>query len=196
MVRISNSGADTLYVNLDIEQLLDPANDESLRKPIDLLNNPKILVLPQQLALEPGQTKLVRVVSTNTDIKSDKVFRLNVVPFAGKPLSSQKEQKSIGVKILMGYKLLVLVRPEKILSNIEYQQSSSTLTFSNTGNTSVLLRQIEACNTAQNVCEDLAANRLYPGETHKVTLPQQLQSKPVSVKTRQSIKYTENIVEY
>jgi len=195
-VRLNNSGADTLYVNLEIEELLNPAEDESLRKPIDLLANPDMLVLPQQLVLEPGQTKLVRVVSTNAQVDSDKVYRLNVVPFAGKPLLGDVEDKQIGVRILLGYKLLILVRPESISPKIEYTQLSNSLRFSNTGNTSVLLREIVACNTSGDDCQNLSANRVYPGEKYSVELPENLQSRALKVKTRQYIRYSEQIVEY
>ena len=141
-IRITNPSADTLYVNLDIDELLNPAVDESLRTPIDLLADPKILVLPQQMVLEPGQTKIVRIITTSTQVNTDQVYRLNVVPFAGKPLMGESEEKSVGVKILLGYKLLVLVRPEQILPNIEYTRLANSLMFNNAGNTSVLLREI------------------------------------------------------
>jgi len=195
-VRISNTGSDTLYVKMNIDQLLDPANDESLRKPIDLMSSPEILVLPQQLVLEAGQTKIVRVVTTNANVDSDQVYRLNVAPFAGSPLLDGKETRSYGVKILFGYKLLVLVRPENIAPKVDYQVLDNSLNFTNTGNTSVLLREIEACSLVGENCEKLAANRLYPGEILNVDIPQNLQSKAIKVKTRQAVRHTENLVEY
>lgn len=195
-VRVSNTGADTLYVNLEIEQLLDPAGDESLRKTIDLLSNPDILVLPQQMVLSPGQTKIVRVVTTKKDVTSDKVYRLKVVPFAGKPLLGEKQLKSADVKILMGFKLLVLVRPEDMLPKLEYQLNGQSISFSNTGNTSVLLREIEVCDAVKDVCHDLGTNRVYPGEIHSVALPAELPLDALRVKTRQSVKNKENTVLY
>jgi len=195
-LRLSNSGADTLYINLDIDHLLDPANDESLREPIDLLNNPQMLVLPQQLILEAGQTKLVRVISTHKNVDTDQVYRLNIVPFAGKPLLNGNDAKKAGVKLLLGYKLLVLVRPEAMSPKLDYQRDATSVVFSNSGNTSVLLREIDFCAINTNSCESVSANRLYPGEVLDIEIPAHLQTENVKVKTRQSVQFTENIVEY
>jgi len=195
-LRLTNSGADTLYVNLNFDHLLDPANDESKREPIDLLNNPQMLVLPQQLVLEAGQTKLVRVISAHSNVISDRVYRLNIVPFAGKPLLDADDNKSVGVNILLGYKLLVLVRPETVSPKIDFDRNGNSVVFRNSGNTSVLLREIEACVANNTMCEKLSANRLYPGEVLDIRLPRKLQSNDLKIKTRQSVQFTENIVEY
>jgi len=195
-LRLTNSGADTLYVNLNFDHLLDPANDESKREPIDLLNNPKMLVLPQQLVLEAGQTKLVRVISAHSNVISDQVYRLNIVPFAGKPLLDANENKSVGVNILLGYRLLVLVRPETISPKVDFDRKVDSVVFRNSGNTSVLLREIEACVANDTTCEKLSANRLYPGEVLDIKLPGKLRSSDLKIKTRQSVQFTENIVEY
>jgi len=92
--------------------------------------------------------------------------------------------------------VLVLVRPETISPKVDFDRDENSMVFRNSGNTSVMLREIEACVANNTTCEKLAANRLYPGEVLDIKIPGKLQSSDLRIKTRQSVQFTENIVEY
>jgi P pilus assembly chaperone PapD len=196
IVRLTNTGEDTFYINVNLHEIIEPAiSDTNSRE----LNNPVedgVLVHPRQLILEPGQTRSVKVVVTEPVESVDRVFRLNIKPLAGDALPQGASQQAAGVRILLGYELLVLARPDKLQPNIELHRGDDHVVLQNLGNTSVLLRKISACKHADSFCADLKPNRLYPNESHRIDLPMGTDGMTATIRTRQSVQNSERVVAY
>ena len=196
-IRLTNSGPDTLYVNLKLHEVLQPQNDNSPRQlMVDPIHD-GVLVHPTQLILQPGQTRSARVVLTEEIQHQDRVFRLELRPLAGDALpNGLSDERSAGVQTLLGYQLLVLARPARLSPDVKMSRVDDAVVFSNLGNTSVLLRKLEICAQQPLNCVAMRPNRLYPGEVLSVPMPAKTNAATVLVRTLQSVSYTENTVEY
>jgi len=161
-VRLSNSGEDTLYINLNLSEIIDPATSDSVSAELSDPSKDGIIVHPRQLVLRPGQSRSAKVVLSRPVENQDRVFRLNIKPLAGDALPTQQSDRSAGVRILLGYQLLVLARPDKFELDVKLQRKEDSVVFENKSNTSVLLRS----------------------------------GKTASIRTNQSVQFTENYVTY
>jgi P pilus assembly chaperone PapD len=124
-----------------------------------------LLVGPSRMILEPGQRKLVRIASLSGSADREHVYRVTVKPVVGSVQSDDS-----GLKLLVGYDVLVLVRPARPVANVSASRSGRSLTFSNSGNVSVELVNGRQCKSDKAQCTDLPGKRLYPGASWSVEL--------------------------
>jgi P pilus assembly chaperone PapD len=124
-----------------------------------------LLVGPSRMILEPGQRKLVRIASLSSSSDREHVYRVTVKPVVG-----GIESEDSGLKVLVGYDVLVLVRPAQPAANVSASRNGRSLTFSNSGNVSVELVNGRQCKAQQAQCTELPGKRLYPGATWSVDL--------------------------
>lgn len=125
-----------------------------------------LLVAPTRMILEPGQRKLVRLAALGADGERERVYRVTVKPVAG-PLSSETS----GLKVLVGYDVLVLVRPSAVHPHVSGQRSGDRLVIRNDGNVSVELTHGRQCDAAGAHCVELSAKRIYAGSDWTRALP-------------------------
>lgn len=109
---------------------------------------------------------MLRIAKLSTDLEHEHVYRVTVKPVAGKIQSDNS-----GLKIMVGYDLLVLLRPAVPAPDVRAVRSGHTLTFTNTGNVSVELVEGRQCSATKAACVDLPAKRLYAGASWSTTLP-------------------------
>lgn len=165
-VEIWNNGAERAYVAVEPREILDAGKAaESSREAPDP-EQLGLLVAPARMILEPGQRKLLRVATVAQGGDRERVYRVTVKPVSG-PLASD----ATGLKVLVGYDLLVLVRPTAARPNLSADRSGGRLTFRNHGNVSVELSQGRQCDAAGGACRDLPGKRLYAGADWTETLP-------------------------
>jgi len=195
-VRLSNSGKDTLYINLKLLEVTNPEADSPTKTPLVDPTKDGILVHPRQIILEPGQARSARVVLNQPVTDQDRVFRLKLEPLAGDALQNDDAERTAGVRMLLGYQLLVLARPDTLAPDIELQRQADSIVFLNHGNTSVLLRQLEVCATNGSNCSPLQPNRLYPNEVRAFAMPEGINGQTALIRTRQSVQASEELVEY
>ena len=124
-----------------------------------------LLVSPARMILEPGQRKLARVAAIAQGNDRERVYRVTVKPVAG-PL----EAKDSALKILIGYDVLVLVRPAAPRPMVTGLRTGTSLTLRNEGNTSVELVEGRQCDAARAHCASLPGKRLYAGAQWTETL--------------------------
>jgi P pilus assembly chaperone PapD len=156
-VEVWNSGTDRAFVAVDPREIIDPGTARETSR-----NDPDperlgLLVSPERIVLEPGQRRLLRIASL---AKSDRerVYRVTV-----KPVIGQLSSDSSGLKVLVGYDMLVLVRPEEAKAHVSGSRSAGGLTLKNDGNVSVELVDGKACGPSFPTCTDLPGGRLYVG---------------------------------
>ena len=156
-VEIWNSGTDRAFVEVDPREIIDPGTArESSRSDPDP-EKLGLLVSPERVILEPGQRKLLRIASL-APADRERVYRVTVKPVVG-----QVSSDSSGLKVLVGYDVLVLVRPREAAPHVSGTRSVSGLTLRNDGNVSVELVDGKECAGTSATCTDLPGGRLYAG---------------------------------
>ncbi len=169
---VTNRGDEVLYVQVTPEQVTDSALPTEKR---DVIRNPVeagLLVSPRRIVLQPGDTQVVRLVKMRP-FEEEAVFRVDLKPVVGE---LQAEQS--GVKIMVGYNLIVFVAPDNMNVSLDTQRAGQKLTLINNGNVNIDFRNIVQCSDAalldvadSQECLTLNANRLYPGRELTVDLP-------------------------
>ena len=171
-IEVWNNSADRSYVVAEPAEVISPGAGDEHRT-----TNPDpaqlgILVTPQRMILEPGQKRLIRVSAVVARGSRDRIYRVAVKPVAGDITASVT-----ALKLLIGYDVLVIYRPEVMSGNVTAQRSASAITFTNTGNTNVEMFEGRQCDAAGANCKTLPATRLYAGASWQVPIdgPQPVQ---------------------
>ena len=164
-LEVWNNSPERTYVALEPREIVNPSlpSQAERRDP-----NPEklgILVSPARMILEPGQRKLVRIATLLPNADQEHVYRLTV-----KPVIGGVEAKDSALKILVGYDVLVLVRPVQPMANVTAARSGKKLTFNNLGNVSVELVDGKQCSASHAQCTELPGKRLYPRASWTVEL--------------------------
>ena len=188
-IEVENPSDENLYVEIEPKIVSNPGTANESRKSIADPREGGLLVTPNKLVIPPGGRKLVRVVSLKPAGTEERVYRVTFKPVVG-----ELESQQIGVKILIGYEVLVLMQPAKPDSTLVTERNGSTMSFINQGNTNVLLREGKQCpdnaSSDSTECESLRGKRLYPGNQYSVELP--YKNRPVEY---QMSVGTKNLVE-
>jgi Mat/Ecp fimbriae periplasmic chaperone len=117
-----------------------------------------LLVSPQRIILEPGQRRLVRVSAVTPRQQSDRIYRLTIKEVAG-----DVSAESSALMLLLGYDVLVMLRPEVIAGTVVARREGNRLVLRNESNTAQEIFEGQQCNAKGDECLSLAGTRLYPG---------------------------------
>jgi len=165
-IEVWNKDSARAYVAVEPAEILNPGQPGQSRREDPDPAKLGLLVAPARMILEPGERKLVRIAALETDSARERVYRVTVKPVAG-ALSSDAS----GLKVLVGYDVLVLLRPSQARPQITGQRNGNRLILHNGGNVSLELTQGRQCDSAGQNCEDLPGKRLYAGADWVETLP-------------------------
>lgn len=187
-IEVENPGTENLYIEITPSVVNDPGTANENRVAIVDPRESGLLVTPSKLVIPPGGRKLVRLVSLKPLGDHEKVYRVTFKPVVG-----DLETDHIGVKILVGYEVLVLMQPAQPNPNVVALRSGKTMSFENKGNTNVLLREGKQCpdgvDSNSEKCQRINGKRLYPGNNWSVDLPfNKAVDYQQSVGTKNSIK--------
>lgn len=164
-VEVWNSSPERSYISIEPREVVDPGlPTQSNRQDADP-EKLGLLVSPQRMILEPGQRKLVRIGMLSRDTGREHVFRVMV-----KPVVAGVQSADDGLKIVVGYDVLVLVRPAQPVANVTASRVGRTINFRNSGNVSVEIVDGRQCSQPRS-CKDLPGKRVYPGALWTVDLP-------------------------
>ena len=167
-LEIHNPTSNPLYIKITPKIVRNPGTDTQAR---EIYDNPKeagLLVSPNKLIVPPNSRKLLRIVNLQPGATNERVYRISVTPVAG-----ELEANKSGVKILIGYEVLVIVHPAKGNYELTHEIAGNTLNITNQGTQNVLLRKGKQCppdTEDENLCEHYQGKRLYPGNTWSVDL--------------------------
>jgi len=168
-VEVWNNGNERTYVAVEPAEVLNPGTPSENRAQEADPEKRGLLVSPMRMILEPGQRKLIRVATIGAAPSRERDYRVVVKPVVG-----QIEAKQSGLKLLIGYEMLVIVRPAAPVQKIRASRAGSGLTFRNDGNVSVEIFDGRQCDQARKNCSELPGKRLYPGAEWTVKLPSSL----------------------
>lgn len=164
-VEVLNDSPERAFVAVEPREIVNPGSaTQSSRQDPDP-EKLGILVSPARMILEPGQRKLVRFADLAPPADRERVYRVTVKPVTG-PIQSDAS----GLKVLLGYDVLVLVRPAQLHPDVLGLRSGRSLTFNNRGNVSVEVVDGRQCPADHSACTPLPGKRIYPGGTWRVEL--------------------------
>lgn len=165
-VEVWNDSSERAFIAIEPREILNASlpNQADRRDP-----DPEklgLLVSPARMILEPGQRKLVRIAALAAAADRERVYRVTIKPVVG-----GIQANDTGLKLLIGYDVLVLVRPQQPAPMVRASRNGRELTFNNAGNVSVELVDGRQCGGTPVRCSDLPGKRLYAGGSWTVQLP-------------------------
>lgn len=157
-IEATNTGKERIYVVAEPSEIVHPGKADEAR-----VANPDpgalgLLVTPQKMILEPGERKLVRIASIVPRSAAERIYRVTIKPVAGDVSAT-----NTALKVLVGYDVLVIVRPTVMTGRVTGVRSGNRLTLTNTGTTNVEVYEGRQCDAAGAHCTPLPARRLYAG---------------------------------
>lgn len=163
-VEILNKSPDRSFVAAEPREIVGPGTAEEANRTDPDPEKLGLLVSPERLVLEPGEHRLIRIAALGSSPR-ERVYRVRVEPVVGQLSSSAS-----GLKILVGYDLLVLVRPSQANPHVSATRSGQDLKLVNDGNVSLELTGGRACDASLRNCKDLPGGRLYAGAVKSVAI--------------------------
>lgn len=165
-IEISNNSDERTYALVEPREILNPgtAAEQSFTSPDPAKLG--LITSPARFILEPRQRRTLRIAAIGAAADGERVYRVTVKPVTGEVASEES-----GLKLMVGYDLLVLVRPALVSNDVRASRSGSDLTITNGGNASVELAEGKQCDQAGENCRPLPSKRLYAGASWKQTLP-------------------------
>lgn len=165
-IEIYNDSAERSFVSVEPREIIDAGLDRE--KPL-LAPDPEklgLLISPTRLVIEPHQRRRLRIAAIGPVPLQERIYRVTVKPVAGEVTGTES-----GLKLLVGYDLLVLVRPPAHKPNVDISRADSVLKIVNRGSASVELAEGKQCDGNGNNCRLLPSKRLYAGATWQQSLP-------------------------
>lgn len=171
-----NDGTERMYVIAEPAEVVAPGTPGEHRVSTPDPAALGLLVTPQKLILEPGQRELIRIASIAPRSTQERIYRITVKPVAG-------EVKAAGsaLKILIGYDVLVIVRPSVMTGTVTAQRSGARIVLRNDGTTNVELYEGRQCAAGAKDCKTLPPKRLYAGASWEQPIDP---SRPVEYKIK------------
>jgi hypothetical protein len=170
-VRVFNNGSAQEYVKITPYAVTYAGTD---KQKLVAMNDPEklgLLVSPRIMIVPPGQARNIRLVLLNEKIKTDHIFQVDIQPTAGKLILGPAKQEEMGIKVLVGYGLVIIQRPNQLNIQANIKRSGDKLTIKNIGNSNFLLVDGKQCDSKQANCKELPVKRLYAGQIFQTTLP-------------------------
>ncbi len=160
-----NEGADTLYLKVEVVEVLDPTADDSKTRSASDPRDLGLLVSPQRLVLKPGEEGRIRTLAL-AEPDTDRFYKVSVVPVTG----TLATESPVGIKVMIGYSAWVFIRPRGALPKLAGQRQGRSLRLTNSGGTLAQLVMGEQCDS-DNRCEKLQPLRVLAGQQKKIELP-------------------------
>lgn len=164
-IEIANNSPERSYIVVEPREILGAgtAREQAMTTPDPAKLG--LLVSPARFILEPGQRRILRIASIGAPSEMERIYRVTVKPVTGEVSGSES-----GLKLLVGYDLLVLVRPPAVREAVRAARQGSELVLVNDGNASVELAEGKWCDDAGRNCQPLKGKRLYAGASWKQLL--------------------------
>lgn len=162
-IELTNEGEERMYVAVEPFEILHPDTEEQQRIELDLGSENALFVSPLRLILEPGEKRLVRIAAIGARPAIERTFRVRIRPVVGEVVGEDD-----GLKLLVGYDTLVLLRPASLTGQLDVQRKDDAIWIRNNTNTSYEFFDGKACSERLPNCRELRPNRLYPGEVWQI----------------------------
>jgi P pilus assembly chaperone PapD len=165
-IEIFNNSDERAYALVEPREILNPGTAAEQRFTSPDPAKLGLITSPGRFILEPRQRRTLRIAAIGAAADRERVYRVTVKPVTGEIASEES-----GLKLLVGYDLLILVRPTLIKNDVRVSRTGLDLTMTNGGNASVELAEGKQCDEGGKNCKSLPSKRLYAGASWKQTLP-------------------------
>lgn len=165
-IEIFNSSEERAYALVEPREILNPGTASEQRFTSPDPAKLGLITSPARFILEPRQRRTLRIAAIGVAADRERVYRVTVKPVAGGVASEES-----GLKLMVGYDLLILVRPALVKNDVRVSRTGSDLIVTNDGNASVELAEGRQCDQDGKNCQLLPSKRLYAGATWKQILP-------------------------
>ena len=153
------------YLATEVYELTNPGKPDEKRQLIEDTAKSKLLVTPNKTILQGKSRKVMRFVLLTEPDEKEHIYRVVIKPVINELENTDK----IGLKILVGYEVLVIIRPKEISSDYKITRAGNKLTATNNGNSNILLQSGRQCQNTE--CKAPPITRIYPGTTEVIELP-------------------------
>jgi P pilus assembly chaperone PapD len=175
---IRNDSQDRYYVAVSVAEILDAGTEAEHKVSEADPERLGLLVTPNQLVLEPGAIRSIRLVSLNKALTQDRIYRVLIAPQVGTIRAKDvgAEARGVAIKMLAAYDVLVIDRPSTNAAVLQAQRFSDHVALTNSGNTNILVVDGYVCpnivrsSPGTDKCKPLEAQRLYAGNMISVAL--------------------------
>ncbi|MTI11826.1 fimbrial biogenesis chaperone [Sansalvadorimonas verongulae] len=182
-ILVTNPDNENLYLETEIFKVENPGAPNEERVRITDPDKMQLLATPGKSIVAPGGRRTVRLISLNPAPKVEEVYRVTFRPVVG-----ELEATQTAVKVLVAYQVLAFIRPENPFYDVSAKSKGTEMTFSNSGNMNVVLRNGLYCPkgvsqrashaTKEEQCVKLEdGSRIYAGQSWTLTLPDKYQNK-------------------
>lgn len=168
-IRVTNVSDDNLFLQAEIYKVVNPGAENEERIRITDPDEMNLLATPQKSIIAPGARRTVRLVNLETPEDVEEVYRITFRPVTGDVEANQN-----AIQLLIAYQALIFVRPEKPVYEVTAKREGNKVTFTNKGNSNVILRNGEQCAGAakEGDCVEITTGgRIYAGQSLTLDLP-------------------------
>lgn len=174
---VSNRGGETAYITASV-QYLEREKEKTIYREVPVGAKERLVASPSRAVIGPGATKVIRLFTTDQDLAEDRVYQVVIKPEEGElDLDDQgdvtaKKRLRTAVKVMVGYGVTVIVRPENLNPTFDGKREGKSLTVTNTGNTTLLFQRTSQCDPAPpGVCQNVDGKMILPHATWRTSLP-------------------------
>ncbi|GMG87308.1 fimbrial biogenesis chaperone [Biformimicrobium ophioploci] len=163
---VRNPDAETLYLQTEVFRVDNPGQEDEKLVPIVDPRDFMLLVNPRKAVIPSGAQKRFRLMSLESGLEQEKVYRVTFKPVVGEITSDVT-----GVKILVAYQALIFVQPPSGAYELKLEKRGEQWVLRNNGNINVEVSKARWC-VSEDSCEDVEfAGRIYGGAEKAIKLP-------------------------
>lgn len=155
------------YIQTELYEITAPGTPNEQRDLIDDPKNSPVLVTPNKTVLNANGRRILRLILLRERDAQEHIYRAVIKPV----IKGLQSNSKMGLKILVGYEVLIIVRPLNPQVTINMRRNDKKLHVHNDGNTNILLQSGQQCNGDKNDCKDLPILRVYPKTAAIIDLP-------------------------
>ena len=164
-IELWNDSDERSYVEISPAEIVNAGQPSESRRQLPDPEQLGLLVSPNRMILEPGQHKVIRIAAIAPSADRERIYRITVKPVVGDISGEQS-----GLKVLVGYDVLTMVRPANPAPRIVGSREGNTLVVRNEGNASAELLNGKQCEAPGKSCSELPGKRLYAGAEWRLPL--------------------------
>lgn len=164
-VTVKNVGDGPLYLNIALQQVMNPGMEHERKVPLSEIERPGLLAHPDRLSLGPGQSRKIALKSL-VEPAAEALYRLYVIPAKVMQVEQAPQDKiTAPMSVAIGYGVLVRHMPPvaKQTTGWTHRCEGREMVLENTGTVRVVLPDAQAGKSA--TARSLA---LFPGVPQRI----------------------------
>ncbi len=154
------------YLVTEVSEIINAGTSQEQRHLISDPSTSRLLVTPDKTILAGGGRRTLRFVLLKPLDDKEHIYRVAVKPV----VKGVDNTKKVGLKILIGYEVLVIIRPQILNPSYTAQRNKTVFTVRNAGNTNILFSNGQQCIGLKD-CVMPPVIRVYPGQIVNTELP-------------------------